>query len=704
MVRSKLHACNLDIHRRGVDVLRQCQRHIQTIHAALAGQVEQVLAHLDVAVVFLQVDLLRQVTGCIHVGSLQVLRIRNLTVANQVIDSPVAEQLFHTTDVATRIVGIALAHAFIDAVISINLQPLELHAHHDGEAQGTPFHTSLALETLCCGALDLVDGQLVLPYIDNLVPQSTCSIVGRLEVIDGDLAGTLEVFFRQMLRHRQIHHVDGVGGERHLVAVDALGFHTQNDVVTEIHNLLDVFPRNGHAIVLIFFYLLAEDGLHSQRSSLVRHLSAVEELNRIGELQRVRFLTRTAEVIDTVPLHVDVLVHEQLTDNPWIREVGSRNLGHAVGVFLRRVDGSLDVTEAENTFNVIFLILFLFFVILFIVLILLFIVIHLIRGLDAEEFQVAAAVVLNLQIGNLTAGLVLVHSLHPSDIGTIRIHVADVILRDNALRLCELGSFIERSTFAHCIIGILHRKHLDHGEVVLECGGRGVTNYHGRSPREDGRQRIYVRDVTVILAEVQIHGRKEFWCLSIVADIEETDAILGATCSLRRGVGGLVPLICRQMHLVQSFGQQTEGTVGVIREEVLRSIHLAQGYVFEHLVHLDQRELIDALGRDGIRAGWLALGRSRDRKTVVRHRLVNLEAKIDILNFVGQVRQGDIEVGSGVEDIEEDLGRQYLLDRRHRDHHFLSHTCGKRGTEGENLNEEEKEQPHSPASSSRRNT
>ena len=687
MVRSKLHPRNLDINGRGVDVLRKRQRHIQTVHAALTGQIQQVLAHLHVTVVFLQVDLLRQVTGCIHVGSLQVLRIRNLAVADQIVDAPVAEQLIDTTDVAALIVGIALAHAFIDAVISIDLQPLELHAHHDGEAQGTPFHTSLALEAFFCGALDLVDGQLVLSDIDHLVPQSTCCIVSRLEVIDGNLAGALEVLLCQMLRHRQVHHVDSVGGERHLVAVDALGFHTQNDVVTEIHDLFDVFPRNGHAIVLIFFYLLAEDRLHSQRSRLIRHLSAVEELNRIGELQRVRFLARTAEVIDAIPLHVDVLVHKQLADNCGIREVRSRNLGYSVGVFLRRVNRSLDVTEAENTFDVIFLILFLFFVILFVILILLLVVIHLVRGLDAEEFQVAAAVVLNLQIGNLTTGLVLVHRLHPSYIGALRIHVADVILRDNALRLCEPGSLIERGSLAHGIIGILHGKHFDDGEVVLESGGRGVADHHGRSPRENGRQGIYVSDVAVVLAEVHVHGRQELRSLGIVADIEETDAILWAAGSLRRGEGGLVPLIRRQMHLVQAFGQQAEGTVGVVREEVLRSIHLAQGYVFEHLVHLYQRELIDALGRDGIRMGWLALGRGGDGETVVRHRLVDLETQINILHLVGQVRQGDIEVGSGVEDIEEDLGRQHLLDRCHRHHHFLSHTCGKTGAEGEQLNE-----------------
>ena len=395
MVGSELHSCNLDIHGRGVDVLGQCQRHVQAVDAALSCQVQKALARLDITIVFLQVDLLRQPSGNIHVGTLQVFGVSNLAIADEVVDTPVAEQLINTTDVALRVVGIALAHAFIDTVLGVDFQVLELYANHHGEAQGTPFHTPLAFEALCCGTLDLVDGQFILSDIDHLVSESACSIVGRVKVGDSYLTGTLEVFLRQMLRHRQVQHVDGVGGERHRLAIDTLGFYAENDVVTEIHDLLDILPRNGQAIVLIFFHFLAEDGILGQRGGLIHHLSAVEELNGIGKLQRVRLLTGSAEMIDAIPLHVDVLAHKQLAGRGGVGEVRSRNLRHTVGVFLRRVDGGLDVAEAEDSFDVLFFVPVSLFVILLVVLLFL-VVIHLVRGLDAEELQVAAAVVLNL--------------------------------------------------------------------------------------------------------------------------------------------------------------------------------------------------------------------------------------------------------------------------------------------------------------------
>ena len=125
------------------------------------------------------------------------------------------------------------------------------------------------------------------------------------------------------------------------------------------------------------------------------------------------------------------------------------------------------------------------------------------------------------------------------------------------------------------------------------------------------------------------------------------------------------------MNLIESFGQQAETAVGIVREEVLRRFHLCQRDVLEHLVHLDQRELIDAFGRNRIRSGRLALGRRGDGEAFIGYGLVQLEPQIDILHLVGEVRQRYVEISSRVEDIKEDLGRQNLLDGRYRDHDIL---------------------------------
>ena len=564
----KLHTRYLDVHRRTVDVLRQCQRHVQTVHTAHARQAQQALARLDAAIILLQVHLLRQVPGLIHTALLQIIGTGQLAVAYQIVYTPVAEQLVHALHAALLVLGIAFAHTFVDAVVGINLQSLELDTHHRREAQRTPRHTPFAGEARFARPLDFVDCQLILSDADHLSFQFLGILLRGNLVFDGHLAGTLEIFLHQVLGHGKVGHVYRIGSKRNGGAL-ALGLHTQHEIVGNVHLLLDVLPRDDHLIIVVLAYLLDEDWLSIQSGFPVDDLPAIEQLHLIAERQRIRLLALTAEVIDAIPTDLNVLAHKTLARRAIIED-GAREPWQAVGVGRVRVEKHFMLHTAEDAHPLLVSIVCLHF---------LRVVcqgFYFVGRPDTEHLQVALAVVLQFCIAQERAIGIHAICLHTRHVRAgwahRREHLEGYAAKGHRQPTLQVNGGIAvdgRSS-------ILPWQQLHHAERVFVSVGHWIAGHHGCRPRELGRQRIHIHHLPLVQTESHTNGRQETWSLRTIADGEVALPIVGTTGRQRRRVGRLMPAIGCYLSLVETFRKQAETAANIVREEIRGSLNFIE--------------------------------------------------------------------------------------------------------------------------------
>ena len=101
----KFHSRNLHIHRAFIgNRLRQGYRHVKFVNILFANCVPDVLTHNGIFIIFTEVYFFGKAFDTVGCCRLQLVCIGNSRVGYQVVDTPIAEQVFHNIVVAFRVV------------------------------------------------------------------------------------------------------------------------------------------------------------------------------------------------------------------------------------------------------------------------------------------------------------------------------------------------------------------------------------------------------------------------------------------------------------------------------------------------------------------------------------------------------------------------------------------------------------------------
>ena len=140
-----------------------------------------------IVIILAEAELLGDVATSVRRFLLQHLSIRYASVADEVVNAPVGEELVHLLAVVRRpcVALHALSLAGINDVVGIDEERIELHLHHQRQSERRPFHTTVAAESAVLAVLlHLVDGELILSDTHHLAYEVLRRLLRRLEVLD----------------------------------------------------------------------------------------------------------------------------------------------------------------------------------------------------------------------------------------------------------------------------------------------------------------------------------------------------------------------------------------------------------------------------------------------------------------------------------------------------------------------------------------
>ena len=145
---------------------------MQVTDFALQELIPDGLTLLDVLVILGNVERLGDVLHLVGSGLLNLVGVRDVHVTDEVVDTPVGEQLVDHFAVGLGFLGLGLIGdgiTAIDDVVRVNLQRVELHGNHHLDAHRLPLYVTLTLVVvLAADFLDLVDLHLVLANANSL--------------------------------------------------------------------------------------------------------------------------------------------------------------------------------------------------------------------------------------------------------------------------------------------------------------------------------------------------------------------------------------------------------------------------------------------------------------------------------------------------------------------------------------------------------
>ena len=595
----KLHGGNLDIDGRGVELahllLGETDGHVDVGRTA-GEQVVDTLRTLHEGIVVGQsVDLVGDgLLGC----AFQFLGVGNAGLDQHVLESEVGEDVLHGLIVGHGGSGIGGGQTADGHIVGIDAQGVELHVHHGGAYGQFPLHAATSVEALLAiAALHLVDGELVFAECHFLALEVLAFLGGQLEVLEDDGGRTGKVVGRDVLGHREVHHIDGVVLKVDGVSlsqVGTIGAYTKYDVVLQVHLALNLLPGD---VIFDLFGRGRVDGFAGQRLLHVGFVVAVEHLDDVLHLEVVGVLANATQVPGGVPREHDVgLLIE--ASHLFVREIG-RSDG--------RVAEAVERVSAAFFLNVAFC--------------------------NTEE---AVLVVLRAvhELEDAQGALALVgdrHVVHGSGSRLLGGHLCHVGLAHLELGLQrhlvqrkhgrgQVATLIDYRVLVHGRVGLLagggEQLHDAHGVGIGGCSR--IAGHHRLCPRELREACLHLghREVTVAHAD---YGREEGGSRCLVAHDEIVSAANRVAARHGFGILGVMPLVGLEMDFVVSLGEQAERAVHVSFHEGLGNLHGRGGDMVEEVLHVGSGQRIAASSRNGEGLVGLVLRGRGDAESVIGH-------------------------------------------------------------------------------------
>ncbi len=323
----ELHGGDLEVDRRGVELLRYLQREGDVLHVALEQTKHLGLAVHHLLIIFGKIVLLCQALDLVLRRALQLAGIRYARVADEVVDAPVGEQAVHDLRTGHRVIAAIGDHqTLVDLVLGVDADRVELHRKLPCQRQRFPYHVSRAGELAVADILQLtVEHEVVLANGHRLALQLVGLLSGRCLVVDDHLVGALEITLSVFLGQRKVDGVDAVVEIVDRGLVERARLDAQQDIVALGHLVLELGPTQGVSGLFHAFHridrLLQEHGVARRVGVSPVHLDVVDKLDAVG-----RFATSARE-LRLMPLHGYVAVNKLLAGSVGIEVARQHNLG-----------------------------------------------------------------------------------------------------------------------------------------------------------------------------------------------------------------------------------------------------------------------------------------------------------------------------------------------------------------------------------------
>ena len=466
----------------------QIDRHLTHVVGQLDGEahvIELALLHKVLGIVVPLVivayaHLLGKLASALRGLLLQLVGKGQAGVAHEVVETPLREQLVDLLTVVPVIVVILAAthDTRVNDVVGVDTQRVELHGHHDLQAQGSPLHAAPSLEALLA-LRELIEGELVLANAHHLALEVGSRLVGWGGVFDGDLRRALEELLADAVAQGKVAHIERVVDECHRLHVERLGLDTQQQVVTDAHIAIDLLPRDA---VLQLLGGVAIYGFLLEVFLITQRWVATKQLHIVAEAHAVLPRTASAHKPHALPLHEDVVADKHLARTSVFAESRRENL--RVAEVVKRVsERTFLFLESELQHQAVLRLVVGFGLLLFgrcgwrgnIV------------GLQPEHHEVALALIghereVHVVGGNLRALL----GRYASRIGATLVHHAYHVLRNDGRCRRQVVFLIEHmGLVGPGVLGILVGSHLHHLKVVVEVYGPRASQ-HRLGPCEHG--------------------------------------------------------------------------------------------------------------------------------------------------------------------------------------------------------------------------
>ena len=472
--------------------------------------------------------------------------------------------------------------------------------YHGGTDGQFPLHTTTAGEALLgIAAFHLVDGELILAQSHFLALEVLPFLGGQFEVRNLHGGRTGKVVGRDVLGHREVHHIEGIH-EIDGVALGQVGtpgLYTEHHIVFEVHLILDLVPRN---LEFVFCHVLRKDRILGQRLFQVGLFSAVEHLHGVFHLQIVRIITHSAEIPRRIPFQIDIRILIKAA-HLVIGEIGGDDFRIAEDV--KRVV-SIRFDHSLGIERIISLLTFLVFSLAF----------H-----ELEDAQGTLALVGDRDIVHGRGARLL--GSHLCHVGLAHLELilqCELIQREHGRG--QVATLIDYRVLVHGRVGLLagggEQLHDAHGVGIGGCSR--IAGHHRLCPRELREACLHLghREVAVAHAD---YGREEGGSRCLVAHDEIVSAANRVAARHGLGILGVMPLVGLEMDFVVSLGEQTERAVHVSFHEGLGNLHGRGGDMVEEVLHVGSGQRIAASSRNGEGLVGLVLRGRGDAESVIGH-------------------------------------------------------------------------------------